>query len=85
MDKYLMNNIEPVINVAKECMGDGEVKTITQISKFYKTESHFIVKIFEYLYDKKIIDKISQTIRITPKGKMLFEEAAFIMVESKNQ
>jgi predicted transcriptional regulator len=85
MDKYLMNNIEPVINVAKECMGDGEVKTITQISKFYKTDSHFIVKIFEYLYDKKIIDKISQTIRITPKGKMLFEEAAFIMVESKNQ
>ncbi|MDF2685541.1 MAG: nucleotidyltransferase [Clostridia bacterium] len=85
IDKYLLNNIEPIINVAKECLGDGEIKSVTHISKYYHVDSHFIINIFEYLYEKNIIEKLSQTIRITPKSKLLFEEAAFMMVDNKNQ
>ncbi len=79
IDKYLLSNLEPIVNVVKECLGDGEIKTITQICNYYKSWSHGIVHIFEYLSEKGIIQKLSQTIRITPKSKMSVEEIAFIM------
>ncbi|HAN20069.1 MAG: nucleotidyltransferase [Clostridiales bacterium GWF2_36_10] len=80
IDKYLMDNIEPILNVVNDSMGDGEIKTVTQISNYYKCPSHFIINIFEYLYEKGFIEKLSQTIRITPKSKMAVEEIAFILI-----
>ncbi len=79
MDKYLLSHIEPIMNVVKECLGDGEIKTVTQICKFYKSDSHDTVELFEYLADKNLIQKLSQTIRITPKSKMSVEEIAYIL------
>ncbi len=79
IDKYLSSNLEPIINVVKQCLGDCEIKTVTQICKYYKTYSHGIVDMFEYLSEKGIIQKLTQTIRITPKSKMAVEEIAFIM------
>ncbi len=81
MDRYLESNIDNIMNIALECLGDGEVKTLTQISNYYKVEGHFIVNIFEYLNEKGKIERLSETIRITPKGKMLVEEVAFLYVK----
>lgn len=79
IDKFLMDNIESIINVLNECLGDGEIKTGTYISNFFKTNLHYIDSLLDYLCDKEIIHKLSQTIRITPKSKMAVDEIAFIM------
>jgi predicted nucleotidyltransferase len=79
IDNYIMDNIESLINAATECLGDGEIKTVTQITNYYSSESHYIINIFEYLYEKKYIEKLSETIRITPKSRMGIEEIAYIM------
>lgn len=78
-DEYLVKHIDFLINIAKECLGDGEIKTMTQISNYYRVEAHYIINVFDFLHEKGVIEKLSQTIRITPKGKMLFEEIAFVM------
>jgi predicted transcriptional regulator len=58
-------------------MGDQEMKTVTMITKYFKTDSHFIIGILDYLADKGVIAKVSQTIKVTPKSKLAVEEIAY--------
>lgn len=80
IDDFIMSNIAAIKNVVLELLGDGEIKTMTQISRYYHMETHYIIDIFEYLNEKGLIEKISQTIRITPKSKMQIEEVAFLYI-----
>lgn len=61
-------------------MSDEEIKTSTLITKHFHTESHFIIGIFEYLAEKGVIEKVSQTIRITPKSKLSVEELGYLYI-----
>jgi hypothetical protein len=79
MDVYIKTHIDAIINVAKDFFGDGEIKSGTHISSYFRTPIHFIHSIFDYLCDNRYLDKVSQTIRLTPKGRMAVEEIAFIM------
>lgn len=77
IDRYLEQHLDIIKKPVLEYMSDQEIKTITMITKYFCTESHFIVGIFDYLADKGVIYKISQTIRITPKSKPAVEEIAY--------
>ncbi|HWT74106.1 MAG TPA: nucleotidyltransferase [Mobilitalea sp.] len=77
MDHYLEEHLDIIQKPVLEYMADQEIKTVTMITKYFSSDSHFIVGIFDYLADKGVIMKISQTIRITPKSKMAVEEIAY--------
>lgn len=77
IDKYLDKNLDIIKKPVLDYMNDQEMKTVTMITKYFHTDSHFIVSIFDYLADKGIIYKVSQTIRITPKSKPSVEEIAY--------
>lgn len=77
MDSYMEEHLDVIKKPVLEYMSDQEIKTVTMITKYFRTDSHFIVGIFDYLADKGVIMKISQTIRITPKSKMAVEEIAY--------
>lgn len=80
LDNYLEQNLhiisKPVINF----MADEQIKTSTLIAKHFHAEAHFIISVFEYLADKGVIEKVSQTIRITPKSKLAVEELGFLYI-----
>ncbi len=59
-------------------LSDGELKTGTLIARHFHQEPHFILNIFEWLVDKGVIEKATQTIRITPKGRQVFEEVGYL-------
>lgn len=80
LDSYLENRLDIIKKPVIEFMADEQIKTSTLISKHFHMEGHFIVCIFEYLAEKGIIEKVSQTIRITPKGKMAVEELGFLYI-----
>jgi predicted nucleotidyltransferase len=80
IDNYLMQHIEIIKRPVIEFMGEEEIKTLTLISKHFGTEGHFIVNIFDYLAEKGIIEKVSQTIRITPKSSLSVEELGYIFI-----
>lgn len=82
IDLYLEQNIDLISKPVIEFLSDGEIKTITLISKHFHTDSHFLVEIFEYLAEKGIIEKVSQTIRITPKGRPAFEEIGYQYIQA---
>lgn len=77
MERYMERHLDIIKKPILEYMSDHEMKTVTMISKFFKTESHFIIGILEYLAEKGIIAKVSQTIKITPKSRLAIEEIAF--------
>jgi len=77
IDAYLEQQLEVIKKPVLEYMADQEMKTVTMITMYFRTESHFIVGIFDYLAEKGVILKISQTIRITPKSKLAVEEIAY--------
>lgn len=77
MQEYLDQHLDIIKKPVLEYMSDQEIKTVTMLTKYFRTDSHFIIGIFDYLADKGVIMKISQTIRITPKSKMAVEEIAY--------
>jgi hypothetical protein len=80
MDRYLVQQLDIIKKPVLEYMNDGEMKTVTMITKYFHTESHFIIEIFDYLADKGVIAKVSQTIRITPKSKPSVEEIGYLYI-----
>lgn len=80
IDSYLEQHLDIIKKPVIEFMSDQQIKTSTIISKHFHVEGHFIIGIFEYLEEKGIIEKVSQTIRITPKSKLAVEELGFIYI-----
>lgn len=80
IDKYLEAHLEIIKKPILEFMSDGEIKTLTLITKYFHADGHFIVHIFDYLAEKRIIEKVSQTIRITPKSKLAVEEIGYLYI-----
>jgi len=79
MEEYIQTHMGAVLSVAEDYFGDGEIKTGTMVSKHFHTNMHYMHSILDYLCEKGYLDKISQTIRITPKSKLAVEEVAYIM------
>lgn len=80
IDRYLEQHLDILKKPVIEFMADEQIKTSTIISKHFHMESHFIIGIFEYLAEKGVIEKVSQTIRITPKSKLAVEELGFLYI-----
>jgi uncharacterized protein len=77
IEEYLIQHLDIIKIPVLEYMSDGEMKTVTMITKYFHSESHFITAIFDFLCDQGIIMKVSQTIRITPKSRKSVEELAY--------
>ncbi|WNS46296.1 nucleotidyltransferase [Paenibacillus sp. MMS20-IR301] len=67
---------EPVLDY----LADGEIRTMTMLAKHFKLDTHLLINILEYLADKGIIEKVSQTIRITPKSRPAVEEIGYLYI-----
>lgn len=80
IDKYLEERIDFIKKPVIDFLKDEQIKTITHISKHFNAMGHFIVDTFDYLVEKGIIEKVSQTIRITPKGKLAVEEIGYLYI-----
>lgn len=80
IDGYLEQHLDILKKPVVEFMSDGEIKTVTLIARHFHTEGHFIINIFDYLAEKGVIEKVSQTIRITPKSKLAVEELGYLYI-----
>ena len=76
IDSLLEKAKKPVIDY----MSDGEIKTMSLLAARFHSEAHFLEGLFDYMADKGLIERVSQTIRITPKSKRVLEELAFLYV-----
>lgn len=76
---FLEENADYLFAPADQYMSDGEIKTVTMLTKKFGLDSHGITHIFDFFARIGKIDKVSETIRITPKGKKLVEEVAYVM------
>ena len=84
MDAYIMTHQDAIVNVLADIFGDGEIKTGTQISRYFQSSMHALHPILDFACEKGFLDKISQTIRLTPKSRPAVEEVAFIAGERLN-
>ncbi|MHB8127683.1 MAG: nucleotidyltransferase domain-containing protein [Mobilitalea sp.] len=80
IERYLEQHLDLIKKPVLSYMADQEMKTVTMITKYFQSEGHFIIGIFDYLAEQGVIAKVSQTIRITPKSKMAVEEIAYVYV-----
>lgn len=80
LDRYLEQHLDIIKKPVLEFMSDQEIKTVTLISRHFHTEGHFVVEIFDYLAEKGVLEKVSQTIRITPKSRLAVEEIGYLYV-----
>jgi predicted nucleotidyltransferase len=80
IDKYLEQHLDVLKKPVIEFMSDQQIKTSTLIAKHFHIGGHFIVDVFDYLVEKGVIEKVSQTIRITPKSKLSVEELGYLFI-----
>jgi len=59
-------------------LSDGEIKSVMMFQRQFHMGGHIFVHLLEYFAQKGIIEKVSETIRITPKSRPNFEEIAFM-------
>lgn len=76
LERHLPVYSKPVIAF----MSDQEIKTATLINKHFHVSSDSLMGIMDYLAEKGMIDKVSQTIRITPKSKPVVEELGYLYI-----
>ena len=81
-DDYLMSNIDYISEPILDFLDDGELKTVTMINRQFRSGGHFLVHLLEYFASKGIIEKVSETIRLTPKSRPNFEEIAFMSTKN---
>lgn len=77
---YLEQRLDTLSRPVLEFMADQEIKTSTLIAKHFNIHPHFVVNVFDYLADKGVIERVSQTIRITPKSKLAHEELGYLYI-----
>jgi hypothetical protein len=59
-------------------MADGEIKTVTLLARQFHMEAHVVTGLPDWLADKGVLERVSQTIRITPKGRQNMEELGYL-------
>jgi predicted nucleotidyltransferase len=80
-DDYLMKHIDYISEPILDYLSDGQVKTCTMFYRQFRAGGHYLVHLLEYFASKGIIEKVSETIRLTPKSRPNFEEIAFVSPE----
>ncbi len=78
IDAYLQQHLDVIKQPVLEYMKDQELKTVTMLTKYFHTDGHYLIGIFDYLTEKGVLAKVSQTIRITPRGKKSVEEICYL-------
>lgn len=74
---YMEKQLDIIKKPLLDYMSDGEMKTVTMIANYFHVEDHALPAILDYLADKGVIAKVSQTIRLTPKSRLAVEEIAY--------
>ena len=66
-------------------MADGEIKTVTLLARQFHMEAHVVTGLPDWLADKGVLERVSQTIRITPKGRQNIEELGYLYLGDDTQ
>ncbi|MHA6529647.1 nucleotidyltransferase [Paenibacillus sp. BAC0078] len=80
LDKVLEQHLPIFSKPVIEFMSDQEIKTVTLINKYFQVSSDALFGVMDYLVDKGVIEKVTQTIRITPKSKRAVEEVGYLYI-----
>ncbi|NLN46479.1 MAG: nucleotidyltransferase [Clostridiaceae bacterium] len=78
LEAYLERNIDVISRPVLAFLADGELKTGTLISRHFHEDIHFLILVFDWLVEKGVIERAARTIRITPKGRQVFEEIGYL-------
>lgn len=78
MNAFLDEHLDILSNCADRYMKSGEIVPVTVLAKLTSIGVHGIAHVFDYLCEKGVCDRATQTIRLTPKGKKIVEEAAYL-------
>ena len=84
-DAYLMKHIDIVMKPILAFLKSGEERTVTAMSKYLKIGGHSLTHLTEYLKNKELIGKTTETIRITPKGRLIAEEIAYYRLDEEDE
>lgn len=80
IDAFLEGHLDIISKPVLDLLKDGEMKTVSMIAAFYNLEPSYIIEALDYLFEKGVIVKVSQTIRLTPKGKLAVEEIGYLYI-----
>lgn len=75
---YLARHIDSIKKPVIDYLSDGEMKSVTMLGKYFHAEGHFLMSILDFLSEQGVIEKATQTIRITPKGRQIVEEINYL-------
>lgn len=80
LDCYIEEKMDLFKKPVIEYLSDLQIKTTTMIAKRFRSESHMIIDVLDYLTEKGVLERVSQLIKLTPKSRLSMEEIGFIYI-----
>lgn len=80
LDRYIEDKMALFKRPIIEYLSDQDIKTTTMIAKRFRSDSHLIIDVMDYLAEKGVVEKVSQLIKLTPKSRLSIEEIGFLYI-----
>ncbi len=80
VNEYLNTYVDLIKEPVIDFLSGQEMQTMTMINKHFKSSGDALVYVLDWLAEKEIIQKVSKTIRLTPKSKASVEEIGYLYV-----
>ncbi len=80
LDGYIESKMDLFKRPIIEYLSDQDIKTTTMLANRFRSESHMIIDVMDYLTEKGIVEKVSQLIKLTPKSRSTIEEIGFLYI-----
>ena len=78
--KFLEDNLPLLRQPVDQFMTDGDVYTVTALVKHYGMYSHDLCHVFDFLDEMRVVSKVTENIRLTPKSRSAVEEVAYMYI-----
>lgn len=75
---FLDERFDLLFGHVKPFMEEGGTKTVTELCSRFGMDSHSITHVFDYFVEMGALERVTETIRLTPQGKKCVEETAYL-------
>lgn len=80
LEQYLEDKMSLFKKPVVEYLSDQQTKTTSMIAKHFRVDSHIIGDVLEFMWEKGVIEKVTQMVKLTPKSRLSVEEIGYLYI-----
>ena len=80
LNRYIEGKMEVFQRPVLQVLSDQETRTVSMIAQRLRVEAMYIGDVLDYLAERGVIEKVTQTVKLTPKSRLGVEEIGYLVL-----